>query len=72
MNCTAGIVEHVAWTNGSMHDRVQLQHWSVFSIIDLALFIVSGTVAVLPLSILGIYLLWRPLAGQDRHEARKN
>ena len=68
LSCTAGIVEHVAWTNGSMHDRVQPYNWTVFNVTDVTLFLVTGVVTVLGSGmLLGIYLLWRMHAGQRKH-----
>ena len=37
MKLGAGIIEHVGWSNGSMHNQIQIQPWYVGSMADVVL-----------------------------------
>ena len=56
--CNAGIVERVAWTNGSLHNRVQMQHWSEASMLDALAFVIIA-MALLASAVVGIQVLCR-------------
>lgn len=61
VNCIAGIVERVAWTNGSLHNRVQVQQWSESSMFDVILASILAVTTLLATVVAGVRVLWRKL-----------